>query len=72
MQLVVRDGKPVLGEKPTYNNDDYQGSCYNVNISSTGVITATCDNYGTPASASINSCDCAGRIRNIGGKLVCQ
>ena len=56
----------------TYNNDDYQNSCYNVNISSTGVITATCDNYGTPASASINSCDCAGRIRNVGGKLVCQ
>jgi len=56
----------------TYNNDDYQNSCYNVNISSTGVITATCDNYGTPASATINSCDCAGRIRNVGGKLVCQ
>ena len=65
------DGNLVCNPRSDYQGDDYRNSCTNVTISS-GVISATCDAYGTPNQTSIDGNKCMGKIQNNGGRLVCH
>jgi hypothetical protein len=56
----------------TNHGDDYQNTCSNYSTSSTGQITAYCKDFNSNwPRATFNSCDCKGRIQNIGGVLTC-
>lgn len=52
--------------------DDYLNTC-TFNSNSNGNISANCRKAdGRTVAADINSCDCAGRVQNYDGKLVCN
>ena len=71
--LVVQTSAPTCkyADRSSYA-DDYQNTC-TLESNSNGNISAACRKKdGRTVAASINSCDCAGRIQNYDGKLVCS
>ena len=64
---------PCLYANRAGHYDDYTNTCRILSISSDGIITAQCEDFNQrwPVT-TYNSCNCPGRIQNIGGVLTCR